>query len=75
MKYRVISTDNKADFIDLVNEAIAEGWQPHGGVSVVRYEASYMFDNDVCWLWAQAMTKADDIEKQSTTTNQKGQTE
>ena len=39
MKYKIIELwdVNQDRFVKLVNEAIAEGWEPLGGVSIATY--------------------------------------
>lgn len=57
MKYKIIKADNSETLENLVNEAIGEGWQPHGGISVIRYEISSLYESEAYEGWSQAMMK------------------
>lgn len=57
MNYKIIKADNAAVLENLVNEAIGEGWQPQGGVSVIRYEISSLYASEAYEGWSQAMVK------------------
>lgn len=42
-KYTVVTSASLPDLIEQVNEAIAEGWQPIGGVLVTQNERGEEF--------------------------------
>lgn len=48
MKYDVVTSDSLTVLIDKVNEKLAEGWMPSGGIA---WDA-------LCYRWAQAITYA-----------------
>ena len=58
MKYQVLTADDSDSLERIVNEVIADGWTPHGGLSVAvwsyedRHGANYTE-----WQFAQAMVK------------------
>ena len=37
MKYRVAQDEDYGDFVQEVNEALADDWQPQGGVCIVLH--------------------------------------
>ena len=41
MEYKIIQSVHEDPLMDLVSEAIDEGWRPQGGVSVVAFSAQY----------------------------------
>lgn len=55
MEYSILGADYELDLIDAVNKAIGEGFEPVGGVSVLRYEV----DDVGYWYYAQAVIKRD----------------
>lgn len=56
MKYKLLESDSDALLEQVVNDHIAEGWQPLGGVSVVRWEDAGGY---TAWQYTQAMVRAD----------------
>lgn len=54
-KYIILEKDNSYSLQEAVNEKIAEGWKPCGGLVVMRY--TYGEYEEVEWLWSQAMVK------------------
>lgn len=50
MEYRIVEHYQRNTVVELVNQAIAEGWVPQGGVCVGIYQ-----DNRPTWV--QAMVK------------------
>jgi Domain of unknown function (DUF1737) len=54
MRYRVIEAKDVEGLEQDVNEHIAEGWQPLGGVAVVNSQA-----NTYAWWFYQAMVRPD----------------
>ena len=58
MKYQIIETCQSSDLMDVVEQFIAEGWEPQGGVSVSV--VSYVGcdgDPTTSETWSQAMVK------------------
>ena len=53
MKYEIITAIAKSDLVELVNQMIALGWEPQGGVS------AYWLKTHACH--AQAMLKKDEL--------------
>ncbi len=53
MKYQVIDADDIEALVELVNEAIADGWKPQGGVASTK-----AVDQGRCdYYYAQALIK------------------
>jgi hypothetical protein len=52
MNYRIVESNNRYDLATEVNDWIAAGWRPQGGVSFV-YHSAYKE------TWTQAMVKED----------------
>jgi hypothetical protein len=50
MKYKIVETSNSYDLATEVNDWIAAGWKPQGGVAIV-YHSAYK------GAWVQAMVK------------------
>jgi hypothetical protein len=50
MKYKIVESQNRYDLVEKVNDSIAEGWKPQGGVNML-YHSGYKES------WAQAMVK------------------
>jgi hypothetical protein len=57
MRYRIVEAKDVEGLEQDVNEQIAEGWRPLGGVCVVNSQA-----NTYAWWFYQAMVRG--IEKQ-----------
>jgi hypothetical protein len=38
MRYKVIETSTPGELVEKVNEDIKAGWEPQGGVNIIRYE-------------------------------------
>jgi hypothetical protein len=55
MRYRLIEAKDVEGLEQDVNEHIAEGWRPLGGVCVVNSQA-----NAYAWWFYQAMTRGDE---------------
>ena len=54
MRYRVIEAKDVEGLEQDVNEHLADGWQPLGGVAVVNSQA-----NTYAWWFYQAMVRPD----------------
>ena len=58
MKYHIIETHHSSDLMDVVDQFIAEGWEPQGGVSVsVVHFVGCNGDPTTSETWAQAMVR------------------
>jgi hypothetical protein len=64
MEYKIVSRQGDRELEAAVNELIAEGWQPLGGVSVVvlhqtwENERKGYTESDTQWVYSQAMTRS-----------------
>lgn len=59
MEYQIVDADDLDELVEKVNKAIAEGWQPVGGVAVSHWPCdNHKFDNAFYWEYLQAMTRA-----------------
>lgn len=55
MKYRIIESEDSDRLESLVNQAMADGWIPQGGVCAVRYQYESHGDTQSAWWYSQAM--------------------
>lgn len=53
-EYKIVQAWGYQPLMDLVNELIAEGWQPIGGVAVAHLEFKDLGGDNA---WAQAMVR------------------
>jgi hypothetical protein len=69
MEYKIVSRQGDRELEAAVNELIAEGWQPLGGVSVVvlhqtwENERKGYTESDTQWVYSQAMTRSNEFGK------------
>ncbi|MBU2944939.1 DUF1737 domain-containing protein [Shimia thalassica] len=42
-EYKIVRTGKSEEFVDLINEAILEGWQPHGSMSIGPRPDGFLF--------------------------------
>jgi hypothetical protein len=54
MEYRIVKMNDLKDFSEKVNQLIAEGWTPLGGVSIAVYRTP---DYETHHHYAQALTR------------------
>ena len=57
MEYKVIYAQLKKDLESQVNEAMREGFEPIGGISVFSYEVDNDGYSEIEWHYLQAMLK------------------
>ena len=60
MKYHILTSNSLHDIQNQVNQYIAEGWIPQGGIQITvtkTYANSDDGTNSSQWLYAQAMTR------------------
>ena len=66
MDYQILTATTATELAALVNEQIARGWVPCGGVEATAYYASWENERDGCTEsekyteYAQAMTSTDE---------------
>lgn len=69
MEYKFVSEENGAKLEDAVNELMAAGWAPIGGVSVAVLRSTWQNDrkgyeeSETEWVYAQAMTRTPEMAK------------
>ena len=50
MKYQIVESnprkESKSDFEERITRLMNEGWEPTGGIEVIRYEEKYAYGNN-----------------------------
>ena len=65
MEYKFVSEERGSTLEETVNNLIADGWKPLGGVSVcavhhtIENERKGYTEHETEWVYAQAMTRGD----------------
>jgi hypothetical protein len=57
MEYTLVGQVNRDDLERTVNDLIAEGWQPQGGIAVVQYERGLGDAPGLLFEFYQAMVR------------------
>ena len=60
MKYMILSVDDICEFEMEVNKYLSRGWEPFGGISVLRYERREEGYRG-CYRYSQALVLKDKI--------------